>query len=105
MTAFSLPIQVTEPHIHIGERSNCFTCPVAIAINDALQQGGYRFYSADVGLGIAYLTDHLGTYVYRAETPDSVNAFIYDFDTYGRANPFECVLEFSEYAVGPGRSV
>lgn len=75
-------IQVTAEHINIGKRLDCFYCPVAIAIREALNNSIY-----------IHATEHIiviGDIKYQ--TPTSVFDFITYFDKGIILQPFEFEL-------------
>lgn len=75
-------ISVKEHHILCGERMNCFACPVALAILEAVGKKYVQVTSKYITVG----ND-------QQLTPKSVSDFMYNFDARVAVQPFSFDLE------------
>lgn len=92
--SFVVPIAVTHAHITAGIRSLCTHCPVALALQDALNDKNIGYETAYAVMSHCYVEQSTGKHF--AELPLEGRAFIHNFDNYGMlgVEPFECELTF-----------
>lgn len=97
----ALTVRVTDKHIAEGVRCDDNSCPVALAVIDALAGAGIacgavsvecEYVQADFFEGGAERVLRM----YHAELPPRASDFVWDFDGEKPVVPFEMVLEFRE---------
>ena len=92
-----MKIQVTEKHIRKGKPEHCNQCPIALALQDALE--GYNLFNVEVTTDAANgefkfrFEEHLNekdsqctSYTISQTDAVNVNHFINEFDTFGYSN-------------------
>ena len=77
-----MKIKVTQEHIERGVVKDCDVCPVALAMQEAMEDDKVRVFST-------YIETSEGNYI----TPESVGDFIDNFDEGLPVKPFEFELE------------
>jgi hypothetical protein len=86
-----ITVEVTQEDIDNGKRGRCFSCPVALAIQRAINKI-YGISSGSVtSLHIMYCNSHNDLVV--LETPEYVRQAIKWFDRTGQMKPFTFTLE------------
>jgi hypothetical protein len=84
-------VRVTAEHIAAGIASNCFRCPAALAVLQALGDPGDR---VEVRHHCVFLY-LAGGRRYRADSPVELSRFIDAFDDGERVEPFEFELNWA----------
>lgn len=82
-----LTVHVTEKHIRAGSKSNCFTCPVALALKDA---SGKPWNVGTTGVFPIPDSDR------NMRLPEEVTRFIRSFDLELPVKPFTFTLDLPE---------
>jgi hypothetical protein len=77
-------IRVTQADIENGQKTDCYLCPIALAINRAIGKDSSSFWGAQVYR--TQLTPHLG--YKQVLTPRRVERFIVRFDHNLPVQPF-----------------
>jgi len=78
-------VTVTEEHITRGDRGECVSCPIALAIREVCP---------DQLISVGHMIAHVGHWTY--ELPEYVKAFINSYDSVGLSpvlKPFKFRLE------------
>lgn len=87
-------IEVTEDLIALGKTCLCDACPVALAINNVLREG----YTSKVSALLISIMR--GNITHTQHTmPDSVTAFVSNFDRCRKVEPFTFDLAISRAAL------
>jgi hypothetical protein len=82
-------VSVTAEHIFMGDREDCETCPVALAIAETFDDLTH----VAVGPDVITLQDLEGSRV-RIGASREVQEFIWDFDDGGTPGPFTFELDY-----------
>lgn len=94
-----LIVDVTQEDINKGNRGSCRTCPVAVAMNRALDNAGRMpaFHFARVAASIWDLASPEGCCPrWSGQLPDRVRGFIEAFDSYHTSLPFSFWIEIPD---------
>jgi len=83
-------VSVTADHIAMGDRENCETCPVALAIAETFAD--LTYVSVDPG-GLIAATGLPGREIF-VDLPREVQEFIWDFDDGDPVEPFTFELDY-----------
>ena len=112
-----IKIQVKEKHIQDGTPENCQFCAVALAVNDKLTEMFKLDFeprivergNTDYALRLAdnkpspYQTE-FNTQI-SMEDQETVNDFVYDFDSNKDVDPFEFNIEFTDTIIEKMKSL
>jgi hypothetical protein len=68
-------VKVTDEHIRLGRRTNCYKCPIALALMELFPDK-----TVEVGGTEGYLRDpNNGRYIKKFELPHIAQMFIYQY--------------------------
>lgn len=84
-----MKIQVTQEHIDNGLRNSCFSCPIALAINECNGITG-----AQVLLHEIRIRKDCNLYDVNCKTTKQIRDFMMLFDNGRKVEPFEFELDF-----------
>ena len=89
-----LDVEVTQGDHEYGVQNNCHRCPVARAVNRALDKEGWSHIRAEVYPTNVYLVDEAAnaagyrkTRWYDLGIPEGFTSYIVDYDDGGRCSP------------------
>jgi len=112
-----IKIQVKEKHIKDGIPENCTYCAVALAVNDKLTEMFKLDFepriveSGNVHYALRLADNKPSSYQTEFNTQismedqETLNDFVYDFDTGKDVNPFEFNIEFTDTVIEKMKSL
>lgn len=83
-------VNVTKKHINSGKRNNCYECPIALAIIDAVDCD--TIYVDETSVGYGYREDDGNTRRISHNLPRSAVRFIKRYDYEKSVKPFKFIL-------------
>lgn len=88
----TVSVPVSAEHIRIGQQMDCFTCPIALAVQDVFP--GYEP-SVDFEVALYEKDDYSFTSFFQASLPSEAKDFIRAFDKDGPEGVQPVTLEFA----------
>lgn len=89
-----IKVDVTSNHIRNGQRGVKSTCPVALAILDAMNMVEMNRYKVAVCGDSFNIHDCRTSETFHFRAPGSVGKFVESFDAYGMPPPFQFEFDF-----------
>ena len=101
ITQIALSFTITQQDLVKGRADDCTCCPMALAINRALEQAGYPEYASEVYPEAAYLrTTNHELAEFEASIPAELRGFIFEFDNWPDTDQFGYPTDLADFRWG-----